>query len=391
MVKLRQSKYIALLLATGVLVVNFWAWSLLSPLATTYAKEFDISPFALSALVAAPVLVGSLARILLGLLTDRFGGRKMFTIISLLSGAAVLCLAWAGSYDSLLAAAFALGIAGASFAVGVPFVNAWFPKRERGLALGIYAMGNAGTAVSGLLTPHLVAASSRRTVFFGMAIALLFVGVSMAMWGHDAPKWRPAKTPALARLRQAFGWKLTWRLALLYAVTFGAFVALGLYLPVLLNQSYGLDSTDAASRAAGFVLLATVVRPIGGWLSDKMNGIIVLRLVFLIIFILAVMAAGNLSLAPVGTIIYLGLAATLGIGNGAIFAVIGHRCDEKLVGAVTGIVGAAGGLGGFFPPLIMGVSYQLFNSYTAALLLLAGVAAVIFTFSRRLLGNSRTY
>jgi NNP family nitrate/nitrite transporter-like MFS transporter len=138
-------------------------------------------------------------------------------------------------------------------------------------------------------------------------------------------------------------------------------------------------------------LLATVVRPIGGWLSDKMNGIIVLRLVFLIIFILAVMAAGNLSLAPVGTIIYLGLAATLGIGNGAIFAVIGHRCDEKLVGAVTGIVGAAGGLGGFFPPLIMGVSYQLFHSYTAALLLLAGVAAVIFTFSRRLLGNSRTY
>jgi NNP family nitrate/nitrite transporter-like MFS transporter len=295
------------------------------------------------------------------------------------------------SIGLLLAVAFALGIAGASFAVGVPFVSAWFPKRERGLALGIYATGNAGTAASGLLTPYLVAATSRTTVFGCFAVLLLVLGIIMAARGRDAPDWRPTKAAVRERLQQALAWKYTVRLALLYAITFGAFVAFGLYLPVLLNQSYGLTATDAASRAAGFVLLATMVRPLGGWLSDRSNGIIVLRVVFLTISLLAVLAATRPLLAPIGTIAYLGLATTLGIGNGAIFAIIGHRCPAKLVGTVTGLVGAAGGLGGFFPPLLMGFSYQVFHSYSTALLMLAIVALSIFLFSKRLLGASRTF
>ena len=386
-----RAKYSALAVATCLLVVNFWAWSLLSPLATAYAKQFALSPVSVSALVAAPVLIGSLARIPVGLLTDRYGGRRIFALICIAASLAAAGLMFAHSFGTLLTTAFGLGIAGASFAVGVPFVNAWFPKRERGLALGIYATGNAGTAASGLLTPHLVAFTSRTTVFSCFAALLVILGIVMAARGRDAPDWRPAKAAVRERLQYALTWEFTVRLALLYAITFGAFVAFGLYLPVLLNQSYGLNATDAASRAAGFVLLATVVRPLGGWLSDRSNGIIVIRAVFLTVFLLAVLAATRPLLAPVGTIAYLGLAAALGIGNGAIFAIIGHRCPAKLVGTVTGLVGAAGGLGGFFPPLLMGFSYQVFHSYSAALLMLAAVVLAIFLFSKRLLGASKTF
>lgn len=391
MVELRKPKYTALITATSLLIINFWAWSLLSPLATAYGEQLTLSSVSLSLLVAAPVLVGSLARIPFGLLADRYGGRIIFAVVCLVSSGAVASLSVAASYDGLLLAAFGLGIAGASFAVGVPFVNAWFPKHERGLALGVYAMGNAGTAISGLLTPRLVSATSRASVFYFIAVVLLLAGVAVALWGRNSPRWKPAKAPMITRLKQAAAWKLTWRLAMMYAITFGAFVALGLYLPVLLNQSYGLTPVDAASRAAGFVLLATLVRPLGGWLSDRFNGMVVLRVVFLAIFMLAALSAARPSLAPIGTIVYLGLAASLGVGNGAIFAIIGHRCDTKVVGAVTGLVGAAGGLGGFFPPLLMGASYQIFHSYAAALFMLAVAALLILIFLKRLLGSSTTY
>ncbi|HET8709635.1 MAG TPA: MFS transporter [Candidatus Saccharimonadales bacterium] len=384
-------KYAALTAATLLLSVNFWAWSLVSPLATQYAKEFSLSPFMLSVLVAMPVMVGSLGRIPLGLLADRYGGRKIFGAVCMLAALAVLSLSLASGENQLFLAAVALGIAGASFAAGVPFVNAWFPKKERGLALGIYALGNAGTAVSGLLTPRAAMLLGRTHFFWLLAVLVLAAGVAMWLFGRESAAWRPAKGSGWRRLQRALAWNLTWRLSLLYAVTFGAFVALGLYLPVLLNQSYGLDPADAARRAAGFVLLATLVRPAGGWLSDRLSGLVVIRAAFLALGILAALAALKPGLAPVGTIAYLGMAVVLGIGNGAIFAVIGHRCDTKIVGTVTGVVGAAGGLGGYFPPLIMGLSFQVFHAYTPALLLLAAVSFVVVASLHRLFGYGKKY
>jgi NNP family nitrate/nitrite transporter-like MFS transporter len=387
----RQSKYAALAAATALLTLNFWAWSLISPLGTAYAAAFSLSPFMLSALVATPVMVGSLGRVPLGLLADRYGGRRVLGAVCVISAVVVLALVSADTVPQLFLTAFVLGVAGASFAAGVPFVNAWFKKRERGLALGIYALGNAGTAVSGLLTPRFTTAIGQDKAFYIIAALLLIAGLLVLLFGREGPDWKRAKSSSWQRLRQAFAWRLTWRLSLLYAVTFGAFVALGLYLPVLLHQSYGLGTTDAAARAAGFVLLATLARPIGGWLSDRLSGLAVLRLVFVTLFTLAVLAGARPELAPLGTVAYLGLAVALGIGNGALFAVIGHRCDTKIVGTVTGIVGAAGGLGGFFPPLVMGLSYQLFGGYTAALLLLAAVSLVIFISLRRLFGYGTHY
>lgn len=386
-----KQKYGALAVATGLLAINFWAWSLISPLANSYKAEFNLSATAVSALVAAPVLVGSLGRIPLGLLADRYGGQKMFALVCVLSGAAAGSLTLAGSYHALLAAAFGLGVAGASFAAGVPFINSWFPKRRRGLALGVYAVGNAGTAISGLTSTRLAHALGRSSLFYLIAIVLFAAGLAFWRFGKDGPSRRRSRSSNLRRLSAAVRWELTWKLAVLYALTFGAFVSLGLYLPVLLHQSYALSPTDAAARAAGFVLLATAMRPLGGWLSDRLSGLIVLRSVCLGIFLLGALAAYRPTLAPFGTISYLGLAAVLGIGNGAIFAVIGHRCPAGIAGTVTGLVGAAGGLGGYFPPLIMGISYQAFNSYTLALGLFAMAGLILFLSLRRLFGFSARY
>lgn len=386
-----SQKYAALAAATGLLTINFWAWSLVSPLATAYKHELGLSPMDVSLLVAAPVLVGSLGRIPLGLLVDRFGGRKMISLVCVLAGVAVIGLAAASSYNALLMAGIGLGVAGASFAAGVPFVNSWFPKQQRGLALGIYAIGNAGTALSGLVTPRLATGMGRADLFRAIAVLLVAAGIAMWCYGHDSPAWRPARTGSLKRLQAALRWGLTWKLGLLYGLTFGAFVALGLYLPVLLNQTYGLSPADAAARAAGFVLLATLVRPVGGWLSDRLSGLVVVRAVCLVMFVLGALAALRPGLAPLGTLAYLGLATTLGIGNGAIFAVIGHRCPAAIAGTVAGLVGAAGGLGGYFPPLVMGLSYQLFGSYTAALGMFALASLGLFLGLYRLFGFSMKY
>lgn len=378
MIKTRPSKYVALVVATGLLAVNFWAWSLLSPLATTYAEKFTLSPLMLSLLVVTPVMVGSLGRIPLGLLTDRYGGRKMFVIVCWLAALAVVGLSFSTNPNELFLAAFALGIGGASFAVGAPFVNAWFPKNQRGFALGIYALGNAGAAISGLLTLPLVGLIERSNFFWLVATLLIIAGIAMLVFGRDSPTWRPARSGGFGRFKKALQWPLTWKLSVLYGLTFGAFVALGLYLPILLNQSYGLSLTDAAARAAGFILLATVVRPVGGWLSDRFGGLSVLRVVFLLLAILGTVVACNPTLAPIGTVAYLSLAATLGVGNGAIFAIIGHRADSKLMGTITGFVGAAGGLGGYFPPLVMGLSLEFFGNYSVALSIFAAICLIVF-------------
>jgi NNP family nitrate/nitrite transporter-like MFS transporter len=273
----------------------------------------------------------------------------------------------------------------------VPFVNAWFGRRERGLALGVYAMGNAGTALSGLLTPRLVLATNRAVVFLSLATLLIVVGISMWKWGRDAPDWRPNRVSALKRLGSALRWRPIWPLGALYAVTFGAFVAFGLYLPVVLTTRYDLSMVDAAARAAGFVLLATLARSVGGWLSDRLGALPVLRLVFTVAALLVLGIASEPSLMPVGTVLYLSLAVMLGMGNGAVFAYIGHGCPEKLVGTVSGIVGTAGGLGGFFPPLLMGASLQLTDSYAPALLLLMLICAAIAINLRRMMPATQGY
>jgi MFS transporter, NNP family, nitrate/nitrite transporter len=256
----------ALALATIGFAVNFWAWSLLSPLAPRYQELLGLSPLAVSVMVAVPVIVGSLGRIPLGALTDRYGGRIVFAALSFVVIIPVLFLAFATAYPALLLGGLFLGLGGASFAVGVPFVNAWFPPERRGFALGVYGMGNIGTAISGFVSPRVANSLGRPWAFLIVAVLLAVVGLAFLVFGRDAPNRPQATEPFMTRFMAAARLRMARDLSVIYAITFGGFVAFGVYLPTFLKTVYGLETTDAASRAAGFVVLATRPAPsAAGW------------------------------------------------------------------------------------------------------------------------------
>lgn len=377
----------ALALATVGFAVNFWAWSLLSPLAPKYKDLLGLSSLSLSILVAVPVIVGSLGRIPLGVLTDRYGGRRMFAAVSLLCLVPVLFLAVAQSFPALLVGGFLLGLAGATFAIGVPFVSAWFPPERQGFALGIYGMGNIGTAVSGFFSPRLYSAWGARAPYLVVAAFLLAVALAFIVLGRDAPQGAPSGESFMSRFRSALRLRITRDLALLYAVTFGGFVAFGVYLPAYLKTAYHLTVTDAATRTAGFVVLATLARPIGGWLADRLDGARVLQIVLGVVALGAVTAAFT-PVMPLLTVAMLSIGAALGIGNGVIFALVGQRGPAGRVGSMTGVIGTAGGLGGFLPPIVMGAIYEVTGSYAIGLMLLSDVALAALVFTAWRLGHS---
>jgi MFS transporter, NNP family, nitrate/nitrite transporter len=377
----------ALALATIGFAVNFWAWSLLSPLAPHYQELLGLSPLALSVMVAVPVIVGSLGRIPLGALTDRYGGRIVFAALSFVVIAPVLFLAVATSYPALLLGGLLLGLGGASFAVGVPFVNAWFPPERRGVALGVYGMGNIGTAISGFVTPRVASSLGRPWPFLIVAVALAAVGLAFLVLGRDAPNRPRATEPFMTRFRAAARLPIARDLAVIYAITFGGFVAFGVYLPTFLKTVYGLETTDAATRAAGFVVLATLARPVGGWLADRVTGVPVLKWALGVVAAGAVVTAFQPPIVP-ATVAFLTMAAALGLGNGAVFALVGTRVPAASVGSVTGLVGAAGGLGGFLPPIVMGLVYQATGDYAIGLMLLSDVALAGLVFTAWRLGGA---
>ncbi len=372
--------WIMLTLATVGFAVNFWAWALLSPLGPKFKDVLHLSPFAQALVVAVPVIVGSLGRIPVGALTDRFGGRTMFPIVSLSCVVPVLYIGLSGhsSLAGLLIGGFFLGIGGTSFAVGVPFVNAWFPPARRGMALGVFGMGMGGTAISALSTVKLVNAHGTAAPFIITACALGAFAVIGALLLRDPPHRRVPSGTMVSRLAATARLRVTWQAAALYAVTFGGYVAFSVYLPAYLKTGYGLTQTDAADRMAGFVLLAVAMRPLGGWLADRVGPARVLVGVFAVVVAGAAVQAATPSLVPLGTIAFLAMAAALGAGSGAVFALVALLAPADKVGAVTGVVGAAGGLGGFIPPLVMGFVYGQFHSYATGLAALAvvGIAAL---------------
>ncbi len=364
-----------LVLATIGFLVNFWAWALISPLGSVYRDELGLTAFQQALVVAVPVVVGSLGRIPVGVLTDRFGARVMFPAVSALTIVPVLFVGLAGtSFERLIIGGFFLGIGGTAFAVGIPLVNSWFPPARRGLALGIFGAGMGGTAISSFTTVALADGIGRSAPFVLVAAVLAVYAVVAAMLLRSPPG-RVAPTGSfVSRTLATVRLPATAQLSLLYAVGFGGFVAFSVYLPTYLRNAYELGVGDAALRTAGFVVLAVLARPLGGWLSDRMGPVPVLAASFVAAGLFALVTALQLPLMPVGTVVFLGLAAALGAAAGACFALVAKLVAQAQVGAVTGIVGAAGGLGGFIPPLIMGVLYGTFGNYRIGLLLLAAVA-----------------
>jgi NNP family nitrate/nitrite transporter-like MFS transporter len=379
----RASRQLAL--ATLGFAVSFAVWGMVGALAPKFREMYGLSAFQTSLLIAVPVLLGSIGRLPMGILADKLGGRKVFGLLLLFCLFPALGATFSRSYGALLAWGFLIGFAGTSFSVGVAFSSKWFPARQQGTALGIYGMGNIGQSIAVFGAPALVAATSDwRIPFWVFGAAAGVMGVIFLLSARNAEaKTEPKKFHEyFAILRRE---RLSWALSLFYFMTFGGFVALSIYLPTLLKDLFGLSPTDAGARVAGFVLVATTMRPIGGWLADRYGGAHVLVLV---LGLIAVLALGMTSSSmPVFTVGALGTAALLGLGNGAVFKLVPEYFPRE-TGTVTGLVGAAGGLGGFFPPLVLGVIKGQTGSYELGFIFLSGFALIClavnyFAFLRR--------
>lgn len=370
-----------LTLATLGFTVNFWAWALLGPLGPGVKERLGLSFAAQSLLVAVPVVVGSIGRIPVGALTDRFGARVMFPIVSLATIVPVLTLTVVSSYPALIVTGFFLGIGGTAFAVGVPLVSGWYPPSRRGFAIGVFGAGMGGTAISNFTTVKLADTFGEDTPFLLVAAILAGYAALAFLLIRDAPNRQHPAGSAWSRTAEVGRLAVTWQLCFLYAVGFGGFVAFSVYLPAYLRTAYDLSANDAALRTAGFVVLAVIARPTGGWLSDRFHPVPVLVWCFTGTALFAVVQAFQPPLIPVATVAFLGMAALLGASSGAVFALVGKIAPADKVGTVTGVVGAAGGLGGFVPPLIMGWVYGVDDSYAIGLMLLSDVAlaAAVYT------------
>jgi len=357
----------ALFLSTSAFAVSFAVWGLMGALGPTFAETYGLSAKAKSLLIAIPVLLGALGRIPAGMLADRFGGRRVFALLLLLAAIPAALIGVSNSYAQLIGFGLFLGIAGSTFPVGVGFTSKWFTPDQQGTALGVYGMGNIGQSIAVFGAPVLaIALGSWRPVFFLFAAISTAWAVVFYLFARDVGSDTAPKTISenFAVLRQP----LAWVLSLFYFLTFGGFVAFSIYLPTLLKDNFKLSAADAGARTAGFVLLATLMRPLGGRLADRRGGAQVLIPVFVSVALFG--ALMGCPWMPTFTVGALGAAAALGLGNGAVFKLV-PQYFPKETATVTGLVGAFGGLGGFFPPLVLGVLRDATGAYTWGFIFLA--------------------
>src|SRR5438093_1034233 len=369
-----------LALSTVSFALCFAMWGLVGALGPLLRQTFGLTNTEAALLVVVPVLLGSLARIPAGMLTDRLGGRAVFTALMILVAGAAVVIPQVSSYGGLLAGAFFLGLAGASFAVGVGYLAGWTAPDRQGTVLGFYGLGTIGQSAAVLLGPLAAQSIGWQNVFyFGSALTL----VGAAVFGLLARNPPSGKIAGGIRemLRLLKTQQLAWALAGFYFLTFGGFVALSVYLPLLFRDQFQSRRGDPGFRTAGFVVVAAGMRPIGGWLSDRIGGARVLWGVFAgIVPFALLMSSGSILPFSVGA---LGSAVLLGLGNGGVFKLVPQYFPNN-TGVVTGLVGAIGGLGGFFPPLLLGFLRDRFGVIWPGFVLLAAVSAGLWKLNSRI-------
>ena len=364
-----------LTLQTLSLVVGFMAWSIISPLMPYISQDIKINPGQLSIILAIPVILGSILRVPFGYLTNIIGAKWVFFCSFIILLFPIFFLGQAQSPSMLMASGFFLGVGGAIFSVGVTSVPKYFSKDKVGLANGIYGMGNIGTAISSFLAPPIAGIVGWQTTVRSYLIIIAIFAILMFFLG-DA-KEPKVKVPLGAQVKDLSSNYKLYYLSLWYFITFGAFVAFGLFLPNYLVNNFGIDKVDAGIRSGVFIALATFLRPVGGILGDKFNAVKVLMIDFVVMIIGAVILgiSSHIALFTIGC---LTISICAGLGNGLIFKLV-PSYFAKESGTANGIVSMMGGLGGFFPPLVITYVTSLTGSSHLAFILLAvfGILAFI--------------
>jgi len=354
----------------------FMVWVLLGPLGPDIAKALSLTPAQKGLMVATPTLAGAILRVVNGLLVDRIGPKRSGAISQLIVIAG-LFTAWflgVSSFAGTLALGVILGFAGASFAIALPLASRWYPAEHQGKAMGIAGMGNSGTVLAALFAPTLAKLFGWNSVLGLACIPLSIVLVAYLFMAKDAPN-----APAPKRLIDYFEPLKTadaWWFMLFYGVTFGGFVGLAASLPIYFTDQFGLTTVVAGYCTAGCVFAGSLIRPIGGALADQIGGVKTLSVVYIVA---ALMLAGVSAAPTVATALGFFVLAmlALGTGNGAVFQLVPQRFGKE-IGVMTGLVGMAGGIGGFYLASSLGFAKQLSGSYQPGFLIFAMLALVAF-------------
>ncbi len=354
--------------------ISFMIWVMLGATSTFIVADFNLTPAQKGLMVGIPVLGGALLRIPMGLLADRFGGKKM-GIIGMLVTMIPLLWGWmyGNSLDEVHAFGFLLGVAGASFAVALPLASRWYPPEHQGLAMGIAGAGNSGTVFATLFAPRLAEHFTWHGVFGLALIPLLVAFIVFVIFAKDSPN--APKPQTVGQYMSIIKYKETWLFSFFYSLSFGGFVGLTNYLGLFFVDQYGVSKVTAGDFVTLCVFAGSFVRPIGGWLADRLGGgakmlVKLFAAVTLVLFLVGMLPPVYVALALLFVTLLL-----FGLANGALFQVIPTRFPKE-VGIMTGFVGAAGGIGGFFVPNILGTLKQLTHSYSYGFWWFAGTTLV---------------
>ncbi len=363
--------------------MSFMIWVLLGALGNYIAGDLGLSPTQKGLMTALPLLGGAALRLVLGALTDTIGGRKTgligmgLTVIPLFLG-----WLWAEWLSQIYLIGLLLGVAGASFAVALPLASRWYPAEHKGLAMGIAGAGNSGTVLATLFAPRLAEAFGWHAVFGLAIIPLLVAIVVFALFAKDAPN--SLKKNEMAEYTAVLKVGDMYTFCFLYAVTFGGFVGLASFLSIFLRDEYGISKVAAGDLTTLCVVAGSFLRPLGGWLSDKIGGLRMLMIMYGAVTIVFLCVA-QLPTLGIAVALFFVAMGCLGMGNGAVFQLVPQRFTGH-VGVATGIIGAAGGVGGFFLPTLLGWFKQTSGTYATGLLAFAvvtGAALIALLLAQR--------